>query len=70
MNFIRNFGIVEWAIILLIIILIFGVGRITKVAKEMGSGIRSFKDGLQGKEDEEKKDEQVAKETQEEEKKE
>jgi len=27
---------------------LFGVGRISKIAGEMGSGIRAFKDGLQG----------------------
>ena len=40
---------VEWGFILLIIILLFGVGRISKVAGELGKGIRSFKDGLSGK---------------------
>jgi len=35
-------------IILVIIILLFGVGRIGKVAGELGKGIRAFKDGLNG----------------------
>jgi sec-independent protein translocase protein TatA len=48
-----KFGVPELLIILVIIILLFGVGRIAKIAGEMGKGIRSFKDGLQG----EKKDE-------------
>lgn len=49
----------EWIIILVIVILLFGVGRIGKIAKELGSGIRSFKQGLQGEEKktEEKKEE-------------
>jgi sec-independent protein translocase protein TatA len=47
-----RFGVPELLIILVIIILLFGVGRIGKVAGELGKGIRSFKDGLQG----EKKD--------------
>ena len=42
-------GGVEWIIILVIVILIFGVGRISKVAGELGKGIRSFKDGLSRK---------------------
>ena len=42
-------GGLEWGFILLIVILIFGVGRISKVAGELGKGIRSFKDGLSGK---------------------
>lgn len=47
----RNFGVPELAIILVIVILVFGVGRISKIAGELGSGIRSFRDGLKGKED-------------------
>jgi sec-independent protein translocase protein TatA len=43
-----RFGVPELLIILVIIILLFGVGRIGKVAGELGKGIKSFKDGLQG----------------------
>jgi sec-independent protein translocase protein TatA len=46
----RSFGVPELLIILAIIILLFGVGRIGKVAGELGKGIRSFKDGLKGDE--------------------
>jgi sec-independent protein translocase protein TatA len=49
----NGFGVNELLIILVIVILLFGVGRISKVAGELGKGIKSFKDGLQG----EKKDE-------------
>ncbi len=52
MNFLRDFGLPELLIILVIIILLFGVGRIGKVAGELGKGIRSFKDGLSEKKDE------------------
>jgi sec-independent protein translocase protein TatA len=48
-------GPTELIIILVIVILIFGVGRIGKIAGEMGSGIRAFRDGLKGDEDEEEK---------------
>jgi sec-independent protein translocase protein TatA len=48
-----KFGVPELLIILAIIILLFGVGRIGKIAGELGKGIKSFRDGLQG----EKKDE-------------
>jgi len=47
-----RFGIPELLILLVIVILLFGVGRIGKVAVELGKGIKSFKDALQG----EKKD--------------
>ena len=43
-----RFGVPELLIVLVIIILLFGIGRIGKIAGELGKGIRSFKDGLQG----------------------
>jgi len=50
-------GVPELLIILVIIILLFGVGRIGKVAGELGSGIRAFRDGLKPKEGEEEEKE-------------
>jgi len=41
-----HLGQTELIIILVIVILLFGVGRIGKIAKELGTGIRSFKAGL------------------------
>jgi sec-independent protein translocase protein TatA len=48
-------GATELIIILVIVILVFGVGRIGKIAGEMGSGIKAFKDGLQGDDDDKAK---------------
>lgn len=45
---IAGLGPTELIIILVIVILLFGVGRIGKIAGELGSGIRSFREGLQG----------------------
>lgn len=42
----------EWIIILLIVILLFGPGRIGKIAGEIGKSIKSFREGLGGKDDE------------------
>jgi len=53
-----GFGVTELLIVLVIVLVLFGVGRISKIAGEMGSGIRAFKDGLQGTEKEESKDEE------------
>lgn len=50
-------GPFELIIILTIVILLFGVGRIGKVAGELGSGIRAFREGLQSKDKEEKTEE-------------
>jgi sec-independent protein translocase protein TatA len=60
----NQFGPGELLIILVIVLVLFGVGRISKIAGEMGSGIRAFKDGLQAsnkKSDEEKEEEAVEK---------
>jgi sec-independent protein translocase protein TatA len=35
-------------IILAVVILVFGVGRIEKTARELGGGIRAFRQGLKG----------------------
>lgn len=50
-------GGMEWLIILLVIVLLFGASRIPKVMRGMGEGLRAFKDGLEGKSDNDKKDE-------------
>ena len=39
-------GTWEIILILVVVLLIFGPGRIIKVAGEMGKGIKAFKDGL------------------------
>jgi len=54
-------GVPELIIILVIVILIFGVGRISKVSGEIGSAVRSFRKGIKDddveKSEESKKDE-------------
>lgn len=44
-------GTTELIIILTIVILLFGVGRIGKIAGELGNGIKALREGL-GKEEE------------------
>jgi sec-independent protein translocase protein TatA len=67
MGFLRDFGIPELLIILVIIVILFGPGRIGKVAGELGKGIRSFRDGLGGNK-EDKKEEAAPEENKKEEK--
>jgi sec-independent protein translocase protein TatA len=38
----------ELIILLMIVVLLFGPGRIGKIAGEIGKGIKSFRDGLGG----------------------
>ena len=54
-------GPTELIIILVIVVVLFGVGRISKIAGEMGSGIRAFKEGLQNDEDKKAKEEETEK---------
>lgn len=42
----REIGVPELLIILVIILLLFGVGRVSQVGKELGSAISSFRKGL------------------------
>lgn len=45
-------GVPELLIVLVIILLVFGVGRITKIGSELGKGISAFRQGVrEGKED-------------------
>ena len=50
-----SFGLPEIILILVIVLLLFGPGRIGKVAGELGTGIRNFRKGIEG--DDEKKNE-------------
>ncbi len=52
-------GVAEIVVVLIIVILLFGPGRISKISKELGSSITAFKEGLsENKED--KKEEKSA----------
>ena len=50
-----------WEIILiaLVILLIFGGKKIPELMKGIGKGMRSFREGVEGKEDKENNDEKV-----------
>ena len=45
-----DIGPTELIILLVIVILLFGVGRIGKISGEIGSAIREFRTGLSGSE--------------------
>jgi sec-independent protein translocase protein TatA len=48
-------GMGELIVVFLIILLVFGAGRIPQIARDLGSGIREFKKSMEGIEDEEVK---------------
>lgn len=50
----KTLGWPEIILLLVIVLLVFGVGRISKIAGEMGEGIRAFKEGLTGDKKDEK----------------
>jgi sec-independent protein translocase protein TatA len=52
-----RFGPTELIIILVIVVLLFGVGRIGKIAGELGSGIKAFRKGMEGDDSEKPKSE-------------
>lgn len=56
----RSLGAPEIILILVVVVLLFGVGRISKIAGELGSGIRAFRKGL--KEDDKPEEPQTSEE--------
>ena len=58
-----SLGPTELIIILVIVIVLFGVGRIGKIAGEMGSGIRAFREGLRGDDEKNKPDDKAKENT-------
>jgi sec-independent protein translocase protein TatA len=44
-----DIGIPELIIVLLAVLLLFGPSRIAGLGKELGNGIREFKEGIEGK---------------------
>ena len=47
-------GLPELLLILFIVVLIFGTSRIPELGRGLGEGIRNFKKGLKGEENEKK----------------
>jgi len=52
-------GIREILVIVFIIMLLFGARRIPELMRSLGSGMREFKKGVQGDEEEEAKKERI-----------
>lgn len=41
-----SFSIWHWLIVLLIVVLVFGTSKLKNLGRDLGSGIKGFKDGL------------------------
>ena len=50
----------EIALILVIILIVFGVGKLPQIGSSLGKGIRSFKKAQSGEDEEEEKKKQLA----------
>jgi sec-independent protein translocase protein TatA len=50
-------GLPELLIILVIVVLLFGVGRVSKIGGELGQAVGNFRKGLQSNEDKSKNEE-------------
>ena len=57
MPFVKGFGWVEILLVLVIIVIIFGVGRLPEVGSGLGKGIREFRNAFGGKDTEDKAEE-------------
>jgi sec-independent protein translocase protein TatA len=43
-----SFSLIHWLIVGIVVLVIFGPGRVGNAGKELGRGIREFKDALKG----------------------
>ena len=41
-----SFSIWHWLVVLLIVVLVFGTGKLKNLGRDLGGGIRGFKEGL------------------------
>jgi sec-independent protein translocase protein TatA len=51
----------EWIVILVVVLLVFGIGRIGKLGEELGKSISSFRRGVREGQEELNRDEELAK---------
>lgn len=58
--FIGGLGMTEILVIALVVLLFFGGKKIPELMKGLGKGVRSFKDGMEGKEHDDSKSEKTS----------
>ena len=50
-----SFSIWHWLVVLLIVVLVFGTGKLKNLGRDLGGGIRGVKEGLKEGQDEPQK---------------
>jgi sec-independent protein translocase protein TatA len=53
-----SLGVPELLLILLIVLIVFGAGKLPQLGRGIGEGIANFKEGLKGKEEDKRKTEE------------
>lgn len=43
-----SLSIVHWLVLLVVVVLVFGTGKLKNAGKDLGGAIRGFKEGLKG----------------------
>jgi len=56
----KSFGVWEIVLILVIVLIVFGVGKLPQVGSAIGKGLRTFKKAQAGEDEEEEKKETAA----------
>ena len=56
-------GIWEWVIVLVVVLIFFGAGKLPSVLGQMGKGVKAFKDGMKDEDNEQKSIDASATET-------
>lgn len=44
-----SFSMMHWLIVLVVVVLIFGTKKLANVGSDLGSAVKGFKDGMNGK---------------------
>jgi sec-independent protein translocase protein TatA len=57
----RNIGPLEWVIILIVVVLIFGAGKLPQLGRSLGEGIKEFRKSVKEISTDSTKDEETEK---------
>ncbi len=55
-----SFSIWHWLVVLVIVVLVFGTGKLKNMGKDLGQAVKGFKQGMKEAEEEAKADEKPA----------